>query len=179
MTAFPQYAKSTNLAVVGTVLANRDGVKGFHEAACAFSEAQGVKDGAYSPSSFAGTHRIRSLGGDTKPETGRWKQGYGGYGWLPFKNNPLHAEMEKIRFDEQDVPGLPGLLHGHYLPNGQQVIYSPRPFVLDGVAYVGFSGQPIESGGREAQPEEGDWEEIKASEYHAAVETYNERVKAS
>ena len=178
MTAFPQYAKTKNLDVIGAVQSNLEGVKEFNAKASAFAVAQGVENGSFYPSRFAGTHRVRAIGGDTKPTTGRWKQGYGGVGWLPFKNNPLHDELMAIEFDEQALPGLPSMLHGRYLPTGQQVLYAPHPFLWEGEVYVGFSGAPMDEELR-VKPEDGGWEEILGSVYMAAVEGYNASLKAS
>jgi hypothetical protein len=181
MSTFPQYARTTDHEVIAAVQVNQDGWRDFHQRACAFSLAQGVEKGAYIPSSFAGGHRVRALGGDVRPETGRWKQGYGGYGWLPFKNNQLHDELEAIKFDEADVPGLPAVIDGPYLPNGSHTIATPRPFIHDGAVYVGFNFRPVDMQyqNRQPQPEDGGWEEIKASEYHKAVEAYKEALAAT
>lgn len=173
----PQYAKTTSRLVLEAVRRNREGAAGFHRRACDFAQENGVDKGSYYPGGFAGSHSIRALGGDRKPSNGRWTTGYGGYGWRPFKNNPLHAEMDAIRFEEETIPGLASIIDGPYLPNGSHTIASPQPFELDGVVYVGFSFQPIDNGRRTPDPSEGGWEEIKASEYHAAVETYNARIK--
>lgn len=173
----PQYARTTDPRVLEAVRRNRVGAADFHNRACEFAVANGVEKGSYYPGGFGGGRSIRALGGNEKPRTGRWTTGYGGYGWRPFKNNPLHDEMDAIRFEAEPVPGLPSLVNGPYLPNGSHTIATPQPFELDGAVYVGFSFQPVDSGRRMPDPGEGGWEEIKASEYHAAVETYNDRIK--
>lgn len=173
----PQYAKSTHTDVIAAVRRNVEGRAEFHRHAVEFAQAQGDEEGSYYPGGFAGGHSIRAIGGDSKPTTGRWTAGYGGYGWRPFKNNPLSDAMEAITYEDERVPGLPRLVHGPYLPNGSHTIATPQPFEIDGTVYVGFSFQPVDNGRRMPDPAEGGWEEIKASEYHLAAETYNERIK--
>lgn len=166
MTAFPQYAKTTNPDVISTVARNAEGVSVFHAAACALAEAHGADKGGYYPSVFAGGHRLRAIAADEKPTTGRWKRGYAGYGWLPFKNDPL--------LDEESLPGLPDMVRGAYLPSGQQMLYTPQPFLWDGAIYVGFSGAPVDDGAKQPDITDGGWAEILASEYHAAREAFND-----
>lgn len=178
MTAFPQYAKTTNPDVLATVARNQEGLAVFRAAACAFAEAHGAEKGAYYPSSFAGGHRVRAIAGDEKPKTGRWKRGYGGYGWLPFKNDPLHDKLMAIRFEEESLPGLPDMLRGPYLPDGRHMLYSPQPFLWGGAIYVGFSGAPVDDDTRQPDITDGGWVEILASEYHAAREAFNDSLKA-
>lgn len=175
---FPQYAETHDPAVIAAIEQNRLGVLEFHDRACKFAQAQGVEAGTYYPSSFAGLHCIRAIGGDAKPTTGRWKAGYGGYGWLPYKNNPLTAEFEGLKFSEADVPGLPVLVDGPYQRSGGHVVATPRPFVHAGAAYVGFSFMPIDTGSPSPKPEDGGWVEIKASEYFTAAEAEDARRKA-
>lgn len=178
MTAPYQYARTTNQNVIEAVLGNEEGFQKFRQEAFAFASAQGAPDGAYFGSSFAGTHAISAVGGDTKPTTGRWKEGYH-RGWLPFKNNPLAKELESIRFREAPIPGMPSLVDGPASGSGH-IVGTPRPFIVDGVVYCGFSfvPRPEEEGTyRPNDREAGGWEEIKASEFHAALETYNERIQ--
>lgn len=173
MTAFPQYAKTTDPAVIAIVEANKAGWREHHEKACAFAIANGVPDGAYYPSNFAGTNRVHAIGGDKRPTTGQWKRGGRGYGWAPYKNSPLHAELEAIRFDAASLPGLPDMVDGPYLPNGSHVWYTPQPFIWAGAVWVGFSGQPRDTErASDPDPADGGWTEILASEYHAAKEGY-------
>lgn len=170
MTAFPQYAKSTDAAVIETIERNVQGLSDFHDKACAFAEAHGAPLGGYYRSSFAGGHRIQAISGE-KPTTGRWKRGSAGRGWVPFKNDPLYAQFEAISFDEERIAGLPMLVNGPYLPNGSHLVATPRPFLHDGAAFVGFNFTPVEGGlSTAAEPADGGWEEILASEYHLAVE---------
>jgi hypothetical protein len=180
MSTFPQYAKTNMTDVIEAIERNKQGRRDFHDRAVAFSMAQGAQDGAFYPSSFAGGHAISAIGGDTKPTTGRWKEGYRG-GWLPFKNNPLMAELESIKFSEEPVPGLPTLAYGPYTERGSQHVSTPQPFIHEGAVYVGFNWQPVEVERRRsgANPEDGGWEEIKASEYHAAREAYNAALEAA
>lgn len=176
MTAFPQYASTTDPEVLAAVQRNKEGFQAFRERAFAFASAQGAPDGAYYGSSFAGGHSIYAIGGSEKPTTGRWKEGYR-RGWLPFTNNPLAKELEAIRFDEEKLPGLPRLLKSASR-DGSRRVGSPLVFILEGVAYSGTSFIPEDGGPHSSDPADGGWEEIKASEFHAALEAYNERIGA-
>lgn len=173
MTAFPQYASTTDPAVIAVIQRNREGFQAFRERVFAFASAQGAPDGAYYGSSFAGSHSIAAIGGNEKPTTGQWKNGYRA-GWLPFKNNPLAKELAAIRFDEEPIPGIPQLLKATER-HGARRVASALVFVLDGVAFSGVSFLPEDSGDK-IKPEDGGWKEIKASEFHKALETYNERL---
>lgn len=178
-TTIPQYARSTDPEVIATIERNRAGEVDFNRRASEFAATHGSPNGAFYPSRFAGSHSISAIGGEEKPTTGRWKKGYHGHGWVPFKNTELEAEMDAIRFTEESLPGLPDLVYGPYTSRGQVVSRGTR-FVHDGVAYLGFSAAPLAD-----QPEratvtgDGHWEEIKASEFHAALEAYNEAAKAA
>lgn len=171
--AFPQYAKTTDEKVIDTIEKNRRGWEAFHRRACNFAIAQGVEKGSYYPSSFAGSHSVRAIGGEYKPTTGQWKRGHDGFGWLPYKNNPLTEELETIRFVAASVPGLESLVYGPY-QGWSRIASTPHPFVLDGAAYVGFNFTPtVEEGVRKVDPADGGWVEILASEYALAVEAFN------
>lgn len=177
MNAFPQYASTTDPNVLDAIRVNEELRRSFHQRAVAFSQEQGVEDGAYYSSGFGGTHTVTALGGKTKPTTGRWTQHPRG-GWRPFKNNPVFKDMERIKFQENAVPGLPSLVESAPNSQGQHYLATPHPFIVDGVAYVGFNFTPADNMGSRAQPEDGGWEEIKASELHRAMETYNERLQS-
>lgn len=175
MTAFPQYASTTDPQVLAVIQRNKEGFQAFRERAFAFATAQGAPDGAYYGSSFAGGHAISAIGGAEKPTTGQWKEGHR-RGWLPFKNNPLAKDLAEIRFDEEKVPGLPLLLESA-THDGSRRVASPLVFILDDVAYSGASFLPEDSGDKN-NPEDGGWQEIKASEFHRALEAYNDRIGA-
>ena len=72
MTAFPQYASTTDPEVLTVIRRNQKGFQEFRERAFAFATAQGAPDGAYYGSSFAGSHAISAIGGTEKPTTGQW-----------------------------------------------------------------------------------------------------------
>lgn len=169
--AFPQYAQSTDPIVIATIERNATETERFHERACDFAQAHGVPDGAYYRTLFAGSYAVFAIGGDTKPTTGRWAK-HPRAGWRPFKNTPLYAEMKGLGLRLDEVPGLPQLVESSMSGDGRRTISSPTPFVLDGVAYVGFS----------FRPENGDdtdlWTEVKASEFFRAMETWNEQLAA-
>jgi hypothetical protein len=175
VTAFPQYAATNNADVIAAIERNAEGRAAFHQIGVDFAKAQGVQDGAFFLNGFGGRYRVAAVGGATKPTTGRWTDGYRG-GWRPFKNNPLFAEMTKIKFDAESIPGLPDTVDGPTNRDLSHLVGTPHPFIVDGFAYVGFTFQPVEPAGPAPDPADGGWEEIKASEYHHARETYNERI---
>lgn len=173
----PQYARTTDPTVIAAIEANRTGRRTFHDRATAFAAKHGSPKGAYLPSSFAGMHNVRAIGGTDKPTTGRWKRGWDDRGWRPFKNTDLERELDAIQFVEKPVPGLPDIAHGDYTPSGAQHISPGTVFVHEGVAYVGYPFAPTDDTERAATP--ADWEEIKASQFHAAMEAFNEAVRAA
>lgn len=82
----------------------------------------------------------------------------------PYKNNPFMDEYRKVAvWRAEAVPGRPGTLFGEgYFGSGVM-------FVQDGVAYSGVGFTPEEkASGNDAMH----WQEIKASEYHAAAEAH-------
>lgn len=178
MTAFPQFASTNAQGVLDAIEINQRLQREFHERAIAFSQAQGIEDGAYFSSTFGGTLEVTALGGKVKPTTGRWTQHPRG-GWRPYKNNPLFTDMQKLRVQSEEIPGLPALVESVSNAMGQRYLASPRPFVVDDIAYVGFNFTPDDNMGSRANPEDGGWEEIKASEFHKAMETFNERIASA
>lgn len=170
--ALHQYAKSVDPQTLAVIDRNQTGTQRFLEEGHAFASEHGNEDGNLYSSSFAGRHRIMSIASASKPTSGQWKKGPRGYGWVPYKNNPLHQVLDSITFDAESVPGLPGLVCGPSSPNGGRIVGTPRPFIVDGVAYYGFTFTPTEQDTFESIPEGGGWEEIKASEFHAAAEAH-------
>lgn len=84
----------------------------------------------------------------------------------PYKTNPFMKEYRKVAsWEAEAVPGRPGTLYGDgYFGGG-------ATFVVGGVAYsgVGFTPEPNQSDDSADR-----WQEIKASEYYAATEAYEE-----
>jgi hypothetical protein len=168
MTAFPQYAKTSSEEVLDVMAQNRALDKAFFERGMAFAEAHGGT-GFYS-SRWGTVTSIVAIKADQKPTSGQWKKHPRG-GWLPYKNNPLYAEFDAIEFRRNRIPGLPDTVESAFNGMGQHYIANPSPFVLDGEVFVGFSFVPQENGRlNQPSPEEGEWVEIKASEWHAARE---------
>lgn len=88
----------------------------------------------------------------------------------PYKNNPVLDGLP-LRWDPPEVPGLPEMVlldvPGTYMSERVR----PRVFEHDGALYAGYYRDPGEHG---RAPREG-WEEIKASEYYAALEARREK----
>lgn len=173
MTAFPQYAKTTAPAVLDALEQNKALDKEFFARGMAFAEAHGGT--AFYSSRWGSTTSMVAIKADEKPTTGQWKRHARG-GWIPYKNNPLYKVFNDIELRRVAIPGLPEFVESGYNDRMQHYIASPHPFVLGGAAYVGFSFVPQDRNYQnDPKPEDGGWEEIKASEWHAAREAYNER----
>lgn len=168
---YPQYAKTTAPDVIGVIEENKRGQQEVREKALAFAKKHGGEDAGFRYSSFLG-YRVTAIDCDEKPTSGRWKAGGRGYGYAPYKNNPLYAEFEQLAYTPKPIRGTPDLLHGEYNADGSQRVGGPTLFVLNGVAYSGTALTPVD-----AMPDGSPWEEIKASEFHAAMETYNARLQ--
>lgn len=169
-----QYAKSADPEVVRVTLANRDGRNAFAIAADEWAKERGGK--ALMTSAF-GRYMVAGL--SVQPEgRGRWTCGRGA--WRPFKNNRAeHAAMSAISFTNARTPGLPELIVGPMNHDWSRPFASPRPFVYEGVAYLGLSfipssNEPENKGGYGPQ-----WTEILPSEFHAANEALTGRTVAS
>ncbi len=177
MSAFPQYAKTTSQNVFDVLRENKELDKDFFERGMDFAKAHGGT--AFYSSRWGSSTRMVAIKADEKPTTGQWKEHPRG-GWLPYKNNPLYKEFESIELRTNQVPGLPSTVESAMDSNFQHRIANPNPFIVDDAVYVGFAFMPVDSGIRNTpDPAEGGWEEIRASEFHLAMETYNDRIGAS
>ncbi|WP_137878474.1 hypothetical protein [Microbacterium sp. 4NA327F11] len=175
MTAFPQYAKTTSAAVLEVIRQNKELDKAFFDKGQAFAEANGGT-GFYS-SRWGSTVSVAAIAVKELPTTGRWREHPRGKGFIPYKNNPLYNEFEAIELRMNAIPGLPEYVESEYDEHMRHYIASPKPFVLDGAVFVGFNFVPQDRNSKsDPNPADGGWEEIKASEWHAARESYNERV---
>lgn len=172
MMTYPQYAKSVDPDVLATIERNKERKKEMVERARAFSQAHGG-GGDFYYSEFLGYH-VTGIMGAEKPTTGQWKAMPRSDGWVPYVNNPVNAEFEALQFTSDPTPGIPKLLHSAYDSDGRQRVGHPTTFIQDGVAYSGTAITPIDEVGVDIP-----WEEIKASEFHAAMESYNEALTAS
>lgn len=61
---------------------------------------------------------------------------------MPWKNNPLASEMEKISFRFETPAGYPPMVRSGIYVDGTQRVSVADPFVVNGTAYVGFSFVP-------------------------------------
>ena len=170
---FPQYAKTDAPDVIETVEGNKQGQQEVRERALAFARKYGGEDAGFRYSNFL-DYRVTAIDCDDRPTAGQWKSGARGYGYAPYKNNPICAEFEDLVHRAKDVRGIPDLLHSGEDSSGAQLVGSPTVFVIDGVAYSGTSMTPVD-----AMPDGSPWEEIKASEFHTAREAYNARLPKS
>lgn len=166
---FPQYSKTNDPEVLEALERNRIGRKEVLQRACEFSKLHGdTPEGSVFTSDWAG-FAVTGIVSSEKPTSGRWKELLRSRnGWTPYKNNPLNEEMNSFQFREEKIPGIPGWIESASRSDGSNYVGNPKPFVLGETAYVGLSFMPI----TEAL-EDSPWEEIKASEFHKAMEDYN------
>lgn len=167
---FPQYAKSTAPEVIE---ACEDMLKSYRRlldyAVEVSKETTGAENRAVIRGSAIDGARVVGLVAHTKEDydsfPGRWKKWYGAGYQHPFRNNPIQDEWSENRHRRPDIPGRPGMAMGHgYMGPG-------AIFVHEGIAYSAFGFQP------EGEPASDLWEEIKASEWHAAKEAYEDSQK--
>ncbi|MBC9953265.1 hypothetical protein ICM05_01200 [Leucobacter sp. cx-42] len=168
---FPVFASTTDSGVIAVIERNKAAKAEVRDRATEFAKKHGDQDGNFYYSTFAG-YRCTGIASNEKPTSGRWKKAHRtANGWIPYANNPLNSEFEALVHQPEKVPGVPDLLTGVSDSDGMMRVGNPTLIVLDGVAYSGTTIQASD-----LFPVEGGWAEIKASEFHAALEDYNERL---
>lgn len=162
---YPQYAQSTSPEVLEAIRRNDEREADFRRRAWAFS----LKHGGSGPYRFFRLYgtSLSGIASEEEPEDGRWKR-VGTEHWAPYKSNPLSREFAAIAYRAEPVPGVPLMLHGPEDRDGIRMAGEATVFIHEGVAYSGTSLSPTDL---VALPIP--WEEIKASEFHAALEGYN------
>ena len=167
---FPQYATTSDPAVIAALVANRDTAREFGDAAKVFAAKYSSDD---SPVIYGGPRLGRfvlaAIGSHTKPTAGQWTRGYRDTGWRPCKSNPAYAEMAAVARALEPVPGLPEMVDGPFDSDGRHWVLYPRPFVHDGTAFLGFDKTPGEQS-MWGEPIGTQWTEILTSAYYLAVE---------
>lgn len=165
MSTIYQYMKSTDPEVVATVERNDESRRAWRERLFEWASeltgkpaedlTLGVVGWENDCLRFKGFHKSQVAGVNLP---GRWTKDP----VRPYKTNPFMEEYRKVAsWKAETVPGRPGTLYGDgYFGGG-------TTFVVDGVAYSGIGFTP-ES--RELYDSVDRWQEIKASEYYAAVE---------
>lgn len=178
-TYMAQYVSSTEPRVLAAIESNRHAQRVFHGQACAFAQRHGSERGAYA-SRGNSVDGIVTDDGQPPKGAGRWKriELRDGYGWQPWRNNPVASEMRAIRVENVGVPGVPDVFWGPYTHTGAQHVSWPRPFAHDGVAYCGVGFVPVSEGDRN-EPWGPQWSEITGGEYHAAIDAYNAQIEAT
>lgn len=164
---FPQYAKSTSAEVIEAIKAQQEQEKRLFRSFGEFATLHGINNprGEHYASRW-GYFYLSAIVSEGAPTNGRWKRGPRGQGWVPYANNPLAKEMEALGEVRLEVPGLPGSLMG------QNYMATTRGFIWEGEAFTGVSFRPDN-----AFPEGSTWEEILASEFHAAMEGFNAQIE--
>lgn len=168
MATAPTYLTTTDPRVIDTITRNVAGRSRTHRAACEFAARHGAANGShYGGSSLEfGSYSLRAIDTPTKPTDGQWKAGYRGYGWVPYKRNPLAEEMASIIFTPEPIPGLPTLMkHGNR-------VGSPVWFVQDEAAWAHLNYSTFEIITGTLDLETYGWEEVLGSQYHQAAEAY-------
>jgi hypothetical protein len=166
-----QYAKSTDLEVIATIERNHAGEREAGKRINAWITQFGT-DGFYAHRRWPGgppALAIRALALDEKPVGhGVWVWGYQRRGVRPGKKNPLLQEMEALKWTGEAVPGLDDQFEAANPrePGFGFWMLDARPFIALDAAWVMLSMLP-NKGEFGSQ-----WVEVKASEAHAAKESY-------
>lgn len=157
-----QYAKSTDPDILAAVTAYWEAVAAARGNAIDFADKYGNGLGIYAGIRH-GQYVASGIAGDRPKGHGQWKRL--GHGWGPYKRNPIHAEHAALTVDLPPIPGLPKTVWG------DGYIGSPQAFIHDGAAWygIGFTPKPE----YEADPR---WEEVRVSEYNAALDAHNASV---
>lgn len=182
-----QYLMSTDADVIARVELNERAREAHDKAAAAFTRKYRVgnhpdEEPSWYGSSFYGSVFISAIQSDEMPTEGKWTKGRAGYGWRPFKKDPAYAEMTALNIRLATVPGLPAVTHGPVnRRTGASTVYTLSPFVSGEAAWVDCRTPLSEE--RQARPHEGMpdpdlWSEVKASDYHLALEALREQEEA-
>lgn len=158
-----QFIRSADPDVVSAVERNREGRIALNAKAFEWAKERGSE--VVMMSGFAG--RIYVTGLPSQPEGfGRWTKPQRGSSH-PFKDNAKELRiMADLRFDQEEVPGLPSAVHSTSdRQSGVSYLMYPTPFVADGFAWVAYSHQ-IDPSDSDKFGEQ--WSECLASEYYAA-----------
>jgi len=162
-----QYVASADYEVVAAAQRNQDGRLACLARCSEWAAAHGANDagrsGPFYPNSFMGHLGIHSLPfTEGEPPKG-WVRA--GRGWRPRKNSATYREMYALGWSPEPVPGIPDVLEAPRGP-GQTWMMWATPIVWEGQAWVLLSHMPSEG---EFGPQ---WREVRASEAHAARESY-------
>lgn len=168
---FPQYAKSTHPDVLQAIQTSNNTYDEFLKRARALCGELTGNPRAGMLNGWRGDRvQLSGLNADEVDPTtlpGQWKKPKGRT-IAPYKNNPISERFAALKWQHEQVPGRPGLFLGNgYMGPGTLFIY-------DGAAYSSIGFAPFSES---TDPADGAWEEIKASEFYAAVEAHNERAK--
>ena len=162
----PQYLTSTDPEVVAVVQRNRDAWPRFREAALAWAKERGFDN---APFDFInGTYRLGGLP-DRPKGFGQWTKPGSTYrrSW-PYKTNVAEREaMASLAVHTQPVPGMPFEAMSVDDGSGQVWFMRSKPFVVNGVAWIGWANPPEDS-----TPIGDQWSECLGSQYEAAKEAW-------
>lgn len=169
---FPTFAKSTHPDVLASIRETADRFEQFQSEMRALSERL---TGEPSHAFYAGSHyhgmTMTGISAKVDPATlpGRWKKPCEGM-QKPFKNNPVAADLEAVRYLAASIPGRGNLIWGH----GR--IGTGTIFEFEGAIYshLGFDREPMNDT-QAAAAEQFGWTEIVGSEFHRAFEGENAR----
>lgn len=164
----PQYSKSTDAEVLAAVDEMDNGYARFAQAAHGLAQKYGGPDANPIVRTFFRSNVV-GIACKDRPTDGRWKKGPAGWGWAPWRTNPVAAEFDALTHEPPALPGFPGAVHSAYDADGRHRMSVPNPFLHDGAAWVGFSWQPER--GDQDQGVGPQWVEVLASEFHAARES--------
>jgi hypothetical protein len=99
--------------------------------------------------------------------------------YRPGKRSPRYAEMAALTWKPLPVPGLPPYLSAtSHDRSGSFWMLHPRPFVALGAAWVLLARQPDRESFASDSGFGEQWIEVKASEAHAAKESFEDAQRA-
>lgn len=166
---FPQYAKTTDPKVLEAMAEAEASHSVFMEyvrhESYRLTGAIGNIYHAGSAWTGRGIVGVRTSAARAEDLPGQWKRPNGGVR-EPFKNNPIRQVWKENAHPYMPIPGRRQVEWGeHYMGPGTL-------FVQGGVAYSGYGFIPRDP----AVKGSGVWEEIRASEFMAAAEAYNDAI---
>lgn len=160
----PQYLSSNDPDVIATIRRNLDCRPRFVQLATTYAESVGL---GVEHAMFWSSPGVIALSGFsiTPDGPGRWTKKMPSQ---PFRNNPERKKFDAVRVTEDDVPGLPAYAHSDTIDrDGTSMLMWPKPFIVDGTAWVMYSHMPHPNTNFGPQ-----WNEVLASKAYAAKEAY-------
>lgn len=163
----PQYVSTSDPEAVAAVKKMLSDVEAARERAFSFAEKYSdIEDrdtiSVVMSSDYVHGFRVAGIKSKLSPQAGRWKRHHRmSDHWLPYANNPIHAEMEALNVTFDEFPGFKR--NFYWSADGRYVVF-PKFIVHNETAYAMFAAPCL------GDPLGDQWEEILTSQWFAAVE---------